>query len=284
MTWQIFVLINLITSSLIVPLQRLLLRQDKSDPITFIVVSQLLTGLLLVPFIAVNGFHMPDLNKLGLLMLAMFLLYALGHYLYANTLKQVEASIFSTLLNTSTVWVVLMGYLVLNETLEVTDVLGTMLILLSVFVVMERKKRIYHLDKSIYMGLLTGFIFGVALSMWVYIGKHSDLLSWTFISFMGTPFIFLITNPKIARKARHYLRSKLLISMLILGVVWAVDNLASLAAFQRGNVSIVAPLLQASTILSVIVAIIFLHERSRIKSKIVASLICFVGVAILIRQ
>jgi hypothetical protein len=72
MSWEIFVIINLITASLLVPLQRLLLRKEKTEPISFIVVSQLLTGTLLIPFVLVNGFHMPDLSKYGFLITAMF--------------------------------------------------------------------------------------------------------------------------------------------------------------------------------------------------------------------
>jgi drug/metabolite transporter (DMT)-like permease len=282
MPWEIFVIINLVTASLLVPLQRLLLRKEKTEPIPFIVVSQLLTGTLLIPFVLVNGFHMPDLSKHGFLIVAMFLLYSFGHYLYAHTLKRVEASIFSTLLGTSTIWVVAMGYLVLHEALSVSDVLGAVIIMTSVLMLMERKNRKIHVEKSIVMGLLVGLIFGIASSMWVYIGKYSDLLTWTMISFFGTPLIFLLIRPKLAQTAKHFLSGELLIKMLILAVVWAIDNLASLAAYQRGSVSIIAPLLQTSAILSVIIAIIFLGERKRLHWKIAAAVVCFVGVALII--
>lgn len=282
MSWEIFVIINLVTASMLVPLQRLLLRKEDSDPVTFIVVSQLVTGALLLPFVLFNGFQMPDIGRLGVLMLTMFSLYALGHYVYAITLKNVEASIFTTLLNTSMIWVVLMGYLVLNETFAIPDLLGTAVILSSIFMLVVRKKGVLVFDKSIVMGLLTGLIFGVALSLWVYIGRQSDLLSWTLLSFLGTPIIFLIALPKTAHKARNYMTGKVIVAMLILGVVWAVDNLAAMAAYQRGNVTIVAPLIQTSAILSVVISIIFLHERSRLRMKIAASIVCFLGVIVLI--
>ncbi|AGL61878.1 membrane protein of unknown function [Candidatus Saccharimonas aalborgensis] len=283
MNWEVFVVINLITASLLVPLQRLLLRREETDPLTFIVVSQVITGALLIPFTLAHGFEFPDINKYGLLMITMFGLYSIGHYLYAHTLKRVEASVFSTLLNTSTIWVIAMGYLVLHEELHLSDIVGTVIIMTSVFMLMERKKKHrLHLEKSILMGLLVGLIFGVALSMWVYIGKGSDLLSWITISFFGTPLIMLAVKPKVARKARHFFSGELLPRMLILAVVWAVDNLASLAAYQHGNVSIIAPLLQTSAILSVLVAIIFLGERTRLRWKIAASVVCFIGVVLII--
>jgi drug/metabolite transporter (DMT)-like permease len=278
MDWQIFVVINLIAASLLVPLQRLMLRRDESDPITFTVVSQALTGLILVPFMLANGLKLPDLGKYGVTIVAMFALYAVGHYLYAHMLKRVEASVFSTLLNTSMIWIVAMGYLVLDEAIHASDVIGAGIILASVFMLMEHRKGKLQLETSILLGVLLGLIFGVAFSMWVYVGKGSDLLTWTTLSFFGTPLIFLGLKPRVARKAKHFFSGKLLPRMLTLAVVWAIGNLASLAAYKGGNVSTIAPLLQTSAILSVLVSIVFLHERSRLRWKIAASVVCFVGV------
>lgn len=281
MYWQLFIVINLITASLLVPLQRFLLRKEETDPITFTVVSQLITGILLLPFAILHGLQIPDLSRFGLAIVTMFSVYAVAHYLYAHTLKQVEASVFSTLINSSTVWVVLMGYFVLHETLHLTDVIGTVIIMASVFMLMEYKRRRLKLERSILMGLLIGLLFGIGSSIWVYVGRHTDTLSWTTICFFATPTIFLAIKPSISRKAYSFLRGGMIYKMLILGVVWAIDNLASLSAYQHGQVSIIAPLLQTSAILAVIVAVVFLHERNRLRWKITAAVVCFSGVLVL---
>lgn len=283
MEWYIYVLINLLTASLIVPLQRVLLRKKGSDPVAFIVVSQILTGLVLLPFVLTHGFEMPDVRKYGLLMAAMFGLYCIGHVLYAQTLKKVEASVFQTLLNTSTIWVVLMGYIVLKEHFNPMDLFGTAVILGSVGMLIERKSGSkLTLERSILLGLLVGLIFGVASALWVYIGKHSDVLSWTMLSFFGTPVIIAIVRPKTFKGTRYYFKGKVLANMLILALVWAFDNLASLAAYKTGTVAVVAPLLQTSVVLSVIISIIFLKERTNLKQKIAASVVCFIGVLLLV--
>lgn len=283
MEWYIYVLINLLTASLIVPLQRVLLRKKGSDPVAFIVVSQILTGLVLLPFVLTHGFEMPDVRKYGLLMAAMFGLYCIGHVLYAQTLKKVEASVFQTLLNTSTIWVVLMGYIALKEHFNPMDLFGTAVILGSVGMLIERKSGSkLTLERSILLGLLVGLIFGVASALWVYIGKHSDVLSWTMLSFFGTPVIIAIVRPKTFKGTRYYFKGKVLANMLILALVWAFDNLASLAAYKTGTVAVVAPLLQTSVVLSVIISIIFLKERTNLKQKIAASVVCFIGVLLLV--
>lgn len=279
------VVINLITASLLVPLQRLLLRDDKSDPVTFTVVSQLITGVLLLPLCGLYGFRLPSLRTYGLLMLGMFLLYAIGHYLYATTLKVVEASTFSTLLNTSTIWILATGYVVLQERPRLNTLLGATIIMISVFMLAKgaNRGRQDQYRRSIAMGLLVGLIFGVAASLWVYIGRQADALSWTVMSFFGTPIIvFLLNPPRLVRQVRSYITPRLLAAIAILSIVWAVDNLASLGAYQRGSVSVVAPLLQVSVILSVLIAVFFLNERERARWKIAAALVCFCGVALII--
>lgn len=279
------VVINLITASLLVPLQRLFLRDDKSDPVTFTVVSQLITGVLLLPLCGLYGFRLPSLRTYGLLMLGMFLLYAIGHYLYATTLKVVEASTFSTLLNTSTIWILATGYVVLQERPRLNTLLGATIIMISVFMLAKgaNRGRQDQYRRSIAMGLLVGLIFGVAASLWVYIGRQADALSWTVMSFFGTPIIvFLLNPPRLVRQVRSYITPRLLAAIAILSIVWAVDNLASLAAYQRGSVSVVAPLLQVSVILSVLIAVFFLNERERARWKIAAALVCFCGVALII--
>ncbi|MBL8121480.1 DMT family transporter [Candidatus Saccharibacteria bacterium] len=281
MYWQLFVIVNLITASLLVPLQRLFLRKRETDPITFTVVSQLATGILLLPVAIVHGLQIPDLSRFGFAILTMFSVYAVAHYLYAHTLKQVEASIFSTLINTSTVWVVLMGYFILHETLHISDIVGTAIIMASVFMLMEHKRRKLQLERSILMGLLIGLLFGIGSSIWVYVGRHTDAISWTTLCFFATPTIFLAIKPSISKKAIEFVKGKIIYKIIILAVIWAIDNLASLSAYQHGQVSIIAPLLQTSAILTVIVAVVFLHERTRLRWKIAAAVVCFTGVVLL---
>jgi drug/metabolite transporter (DMT)-like permease len=281
MFWGIFVIINLITASLLIPLQRLLLRKEKIDTISFIVITQALCALLLVPFAIIHGFQLPDIHKHGAAIVTMFVLYALGHIIYVKTLKRVEASVFSTLLNISTVWVVLMGYVFLKEKFDQVDLIGTFLILFSTVLLVERKSK-FSLNKSIVMGLVVGCIFGIASSLWVYIGKSSDLLTWTMLSFAGTPLILLLFKPNLVSHLKHFINNKSILLIVLIALVWSIDNIASLAAYKLGKVSVVAPLLQTSIILSVLVSILFLHERSRLYWKLLAAVVCFMGVVLLI--
>src|SRR5581483_4282825 len=159
MSWQTFLAINVLAGSLIILLQRILLHKDKSEPVAFVVVSQSLTAILVGVIAVVHGFHWPNITNYWLPILAMFGFYSIGHVVYAKTLKQVEASVFTTLLNSNVIWIVLISYLLFNERPTVGHIVGTVLILLSVILLAERTGK-FKLDRSIWMGLLTGLIFG----------------------------------------------------------------------------------------------------------------------------
>ncbi|QQR51676.1 hypothetical protein IPF89_02545 [Candidatus Saccharibacteria bacterium] len=54
------------------------------------------------------------------------------------------------MLNTSTIWVIAMGYLVLHEELHLSDIVGTVIIMTSVFMLMERKRNIGYTLKNLF--------------------------------------------------------------------------------------------------------------------------------------
>jgi uncharacterized membrane protein len=77
--------------------------------------------------------------------------------------------------------------------------------------------------------------------------------------------------------------SRLLPKLLLLGVFYAIGSLAMLFAYREGTFSIVTPLRQASIIVTVLLALIFLvKERNRIGIKLLAASVCFVGVLLIV--
>ena len=212
----------------------------------------------------------------------MFGLYGAGHVLYARTLKRVEASTFSILLNTNAIWIILMGYTVFHEHPHVVQLFGTVLILASVGIIAERSGT-FRLEPGAMLGLLVGLIFGVAASAWVYVGKHSDVVTWTALSFAGTPMLLLLAQPASVRELTPFFDRMVLVRLVCLALFWGISNVAALAAYQRGPVSLIAPLQKTGVILTVLVAIIFLGERTRLWQKTVAASVCFLGVLLIVR-
>lgn len=276
MSWQFFIAISVIAGSISVLLQRLLLHRDKSNTFAYIVVFQALVALLVGTYAVINGFVMPDFDRYWLAIIATCVLFGVGNVVYAKTLERVEASIFSVLFATGAVWVMLMGIIFLDEVLSVSQIIGAFLIFFSIAILGYSKKSL-KFSKGILLGLLTGLIYGVAVALWAYVGRGSDVASWTAISFAGPSLVVLIAYPRSVKHMKSFLSGAKLIRMALLGVTFSIGAVTLLTAYNKGDVSAVAPINQTSIVITTLLAIIFLKERDHLPKKILSAVVCFIG-------
>lgn len=281
MSWQLLTALSVITFSVSVLLQRVLLHKHKSDPVAYVVMFQGSVGILFTVYALAKGFEMPDVGRFWFPMLATMVLYGVAHLVYANTLRQVEASVFTILFATHAFWLMLISVFVFDESITAQQMLGTLLIFTSVAILVERGDQL-KLDKGVLLGLLTGVLFGVAGAAWAYVGKSADAASWNAISFIGPSVFILATHPGSMHKLKPFLNRDMFKRLLTLAGLFAVSALTLMLAFQRGNVSLAAPLQQTSIILTIILAVIFLNERRRLVHKAIAALVCFIGVLLIV--
>ncbi len=281
MAWQLLTAISVVTLSISVLLQRLLLHNDKSDPFAYVVVFQGLVAILVAMYAIVHGFHMPNFGKYWFAITVTVLLYGAGHIAYAKTLQKVEASIFTILFATNAIWTMFMGLILFHEHLTAMQIIGVLFIFASVGILAERKGA-FKFDSGVLLGLLTGLLFGFATATWAYVGRHADAASWTALSFAGPSLVVLATHPKAVKDMKPFLRGTKFTRMILLGVFFSISAVTLLTAYQRGNVSLIAPLQQTTIIVTILLAVIFLHERKRLWVKTAAAAICFVGVLLIV--
>lgn len=281
MTWQLLTAMSVITLSISVLLQRALLHKDKSDPIAYVIVFRGLVAVIIALYALVHGFHMPDWSRLWPQMLLTMLLYGAGHIAYAKTLQRVEASVFTILFATNAIWVMLMGILLFHEHLNITQLFGVLLIFASVGLLVERKGQL-KLDTGILQGLLTGLLFGFATITWIWVGKYTDAASWSALSFGGPSLVVLLANPKAVSKMKPFLSRGAFARMALLGVLFGISAVTLLNAYQSGKATVIAPLQQTSIIFTIVLAIIFLNERTRLWQKAIAAAVCFIGVLLIV--
>lgn len=282
MTWQLFTLISVVSLSVSVILQRLLLHKDKTDPIAYVIVFQGVVGALLIIPALLAGFSLAGITAVALPAIISIVLFGLGHIVYAKTLQHVEASAFSVLLATQAVWTMLLGFILLHESLTVLQAFGTILIFASVGILAHKLSRIFQ-ERGTMLGLLTGLMFGIAVYAWSYVGRYVDPLSWAAISFIGTTLVVLVLKPQSIHKMKPFLRTKILWKMLALGATYALGSLTVLLAYKYGTFAIVSPLRQTSIILTVLLALLLLPaERNHIRRKLIAAVVCTIGVILIV--
>ncbi|MDP2672159.1 MAG: DMT family transporter [Candidatus Daviesbacteria bacterium] len=282
MVWQLLVAISVVTYSISIILQRLLLKDDKSDPIAYSVVFQLLTGLIIGVYALIRGFSVPDLVPLIPNLVLMILLYGAGNIFIFKALKLGEASDFTILFASRTLWIIIAAVLFLKESFTLNQTLGTFLIIASVAIV-TGKTKILHPQKSHIFALLGAAVFGLAFANDAFILRNFDVPSYLFIAFVAPALTVWALNPKSTQKMKPLLQGKSLQRLGILGVIYAVSAITIFLAYQIGrNAAQIAPLNQTSTMVTVILGILLLKERDNLPKKLLGAVISFVGVLLLL--
>lgn len=282
MTWQIYTIISVLALSSSVLLQKVLLSKFKSDPYAYAVVFQGLVGVLLMTFALLVGFKLPGIETVIVPAIISIIAFGLGHIVYAKTLQVVEASAFSVLFATQAIWIMLLGILLFSESLTILQVIGAVIIFCSVGLLVKNFK-VLKLDKGTALGLLTGLLFGIAITAWSYTGRHTDVISWAAISFIGTSLVAFVVRPQSAKYMKMLFGPKIILSLCLLTVFYAIGSLAMLYAYKEGTFSVVTPLRQSSIIITTLLALLFISsERNRVKRKIGAAVLCFIGVVLIV--
>ena len=282
MSWQLLTAISVLGLSSSVVLQRILMHKDKIDPFAYAITFQAIVGVLLTIFAVIFGFHLPGIENLLLPAIFSVICFGVGHIVYAKTLQRVEASVFSVLFATQAIWIMLLGILLFNENLTGLQILGSLLIFVGVGFTIKNIRSL-SFDKGTLLGLLTGLIFGIAITAWSYVGRHTDGLSWAATSFIGASLVACLVRPQTIKHIRPLLNKRILKTLILLGIFYGIGSLTMLFAYKEGTFAVVSPLRQTSIIVTTLLALLFLsQERTRIGKKVLAALICFIGVILII--
>lgn len=278
MSWQIFLIIAVFGDSLGRIALRFLMQDDKSDPISYAIVSQTLTGVVIGVIVLFYGFRIPKIEPILFNLLLLPILWGVANILIFKSLKYTEASLFTIFFSTRTIWAVIGAILFLHESFSFAQVLGTILIIFAVFLVSGNKGKI-KIQKGELLALLSAIFVGIAIVNDSTILKTFDALSYTPISFIAPGLFILLTNPKSGYDLPKLFKKDILRKIILMGFFYGGASIAYFYAYQIGrNAGQIASIFQISSILSVILAIIILKERSNLFIKLLAGVLSLFGV------
>lgn len=208
----------------------------------------------------------------------MVLLVGFGSVFNFTALKKVEASEFTVLFSTRALWTVAAAILILGESFSLKQFFGAGLIIASVVMVSWKKKSL-RLSEGEMLTLAGAFFFGVEFVNDAYLSVHTDLFFYLPLVFL-LPSIFIgLINYKKILKINKFVSLNQSFSLGFLALMFAVSATATFMAYQKGhNIAQIAVLNQTSTIIIVILGIIFLRERNHLILKILGGLLSIVGV------
>lgn len=279
MSWQFLTGVSVLLYSVSVLLQRVLLKDGKSESISFSIFFQV--GVAIVIGILVLIIHgkipIPDFTQISWSVLAMTILYALANVFIFKSLKVTEASRFTVIFSSKTLFAVLGASLIFREGLTATQWLGAILIIAGVIIV-SVKDFSKKFNKGDLLALLAAILFGLANVNDRFLVRFFDPYSYVVIGFLLPGLAIAVFYPKKLANLKIYLRKRFIYKMAILCLLYGLSAVAFFAALQiTPNSSQLFSINSFGAILTVVLSIVILKENDRIAKKILGAVISVAG-------
>lgn len=281
MTWLYLSLGAAISFAFLNVLSRIL-TVDSKNPRAFSIVFNIICIIMsLILFIVVGSykvFSLPTRIDAWLYLLIASFFYGLNERFRFLISKILEASIYSIISNITIIIAFSISFFLYEESLTVTKLLGSILIFFSLILVSELKKSKIS-SKGIFLGVVTSIYLGIAMSLdkkgAIFFNPETyNILLWLI------PF-FVLYFPGIKIKEIKAEFKQFSWKIILLAFFNFVGFYLGLKAFLLAEATKVIPVIQLSTIMTVIAGIFLLKEKNNLFKKIIAGIIAVIGVFLL---
>jgi bacterial/archaeal transporter family protein len=281
-TWQVFLLMSILLGSLSSIFQKKMVATDGVDPVAFSAAFQLIIAVFFGLTLLFKGFRL-DLNSLpAVSFLLMIILYSAASIFRFSALKTTEASEFAVLAQVAPVVTVILAVVFLKESFLIKQVIGLALVILSVILVSLKDRIKIKFSKGEIVAILAGIAYGAAFANDAYLLQKIDVWTLTFLSFLIPGLVAMgLANKKMGtiKKIRG---KRNVLGFLLASALYGLAAFFVYTAYQSGhNAAQISSIYQISTILVVILAVIFLGERDNLVRKFAAAVLSVIGVILL---
>lgn len=281
MNWFLLSIVSVVTLAISNLLQRVLMKDEKSNVVAYSLVFQLICAILIGLFAFARGFVMPPVQELWFNFALITVLYAVGTLLLFKALQRVEASKTAIITSSRALWTIIVALIFLGESFNLIKIMGVILVLGSV-VLVSFKRETTQFNRGILYALGSAFCYGVAFANDAFILRQSDVLSYTTLAFLFPGLFILAIKPRILTEMKTLLSASVLSKMALLGLFYSTSAITIYLAYQwGGTASQLAPINQSVVILTVILATIFLNERGQLARKLAGATMAAIGVLLL---
>ena len=140
-----------------------------------------------------------------------------------------------------------------------------------------------ELNKGIFFVLLAALLMGLSDISGYYILQTLDASVYQIYFYLLPVFTLLLVQPSTIKKISYYFKLDRAIKVITLAIFDTLGMLALFFAYKAGGkASVIGPLSSTKVIVTVILAIIFLKERTNITRVLVGAAITVIGVVLLL--
>lgn len=246
--------------------------RNMSDAGSLTILLELLTAffsLFFIPFFKLTISHNPHTY---LILIVVIIIYAFTDRLNIEARYGLSTSTFSMLKQLSSVFLVILGFVILKEKVVITKVVGASLILIANVGLAVDKDGKFKINKYFLMSLVSNILFAFGMLINVNISGEFNLGIYTIITVLFPSILITLFGKHSIKELKEefnlYDKKRFLLSAFS----WCVMLISSVRAYQLGSVSVVAPLLTLTAIINTIYEFI---------KKLIIGIIIIIGVLLI---
>jgi drug/metabolite transporter (DMT)-like permease len=199
-------------------------------------------------------------------------------YWYMKMHKHAHLSISSILSRTRLIWVPVLAYLIIHESLKTPDYIGIIILFVGLSVVVSPKK--LFIDKGANYANLAAFMIALNIVITKMALPYGSNAVINGVMALIPALLFPLFIPNSSKRLKKIFQNNLPIKLIAI-----VFNVISIylftAALRIGNSGKVTAIYQGMIIVSILAGIIFLKERKDIGKKLIGAAITITGVVVL---
>lgn len=256
-------------------LQRYILKE--TEPYAFAFMTQVV-GLLLFAPIALRDFSIPTNPSALLFLIIAGLLWAVITVSSSISYKKTEVSLQEPISQSRIIWVFILGTLFLGEIATLQRVIGTIVVFLGVTLLLYHPERpLGRLsDPGVRWALFTSFMFALVSVVDKLVLRWFSPNVYAFLAFAMPAVILSLFLPRRMVHVKHLLKTHGGIALTAI-LISAIGYYFSLRAYAIADITFVFPLLQLTSIATVVGGIIILREREHILQRVIAIITVIIG-------
>jgi len=283
MSWQLLIGLSVLLYSVNGLLHRVMMKDEASDPYTQTIAFTGLVGFFaFIIAIFRGGLQTSFSTNQFFLFLPMVILGTFGNIFAFKGVKLIEASEHTILITSSKLWFIAGTLLILREPFSLKKIIGAIIVLIGVVVAQWRKGKFVFNIGAVYV-LFSALFFASSDILSFLILRNFDATSLVVYFCILSTIALIIIRPGTMQKLSFYKKPRRAANILI---VSANDTLASLfvfIAYQVGRNGLqIGPLGATQTIVTVILALIFLGETDNTFQKISGAATVVIGTILLL--
>ncbi len=241
--------------------------------------SQILTAVLIGLSALAIGFVMPPIIALWPWFAVTVILNVATNIFQYEALRTAEISFFTILASSRVLVSMVAAWLVLNEHITLLQGFGSIVMLAAIVIAFSRHFKLQYerwMTFTLLYALSSGFIFIADARI---VGASESVVSYQFFAFLLPGLATIFIHPKTVVDVVRIACSKEIIRMTIYSALYGIMCVTLWLAYQHGALaSQLAPIRQSAIILTLIIATLFLNERSHFGRKLIASLLAVLSV------